>query len=142
MVPLHFRWQYFAAFAASLFFLGVILALYFGNPHLLASFGALIAAAGAVTVVIHIQYEIVLEHEFREQIRRLEDAGKAAGSPGMEATLDRITKQSREHAHQQVKKSRISAAVIVAIITAFGEVVHGFGEAAMHLIERMMVGRY
>lgn len=46
MVPLHFRWQYFAAFAASLFFLGVILALYFGNPHLLASFGALIAAAG------------------------------------------------------------------------------------------------
>jgi len=86
----------FCAFAASLFFLGVILVLYFGNPHLLASFGALIAAGGAVTVVIQIQYEIVLEHEFREQIRRLEDAGKAAGSPGMEATLDRITKQSRE----------------------------------------------
>src|SRR3954463_11794107 len=132
-----FGWQYFAVFSFFCLGVGGLLSHYYGDEHLLASFGALVAAVGAVMVVVQIRFEITLEHEYQNKIGKIDAGVTDAGGPAMQSTQSRIAEGLKRQAREEFQRARTSAAIIVAGITGLGEFVHGFGHYIMHWIERV-----
>jgi hypothetical protein len=132
-----FAWQYFAIGALILVALGVATSWLTGDPHYLPRFGAVVVAVGAVLVVVQIQFDIAIEREYQSIVRKIEDDDEPPPSPAIEALAERLKENSKAMAHEEVKKSRTSAAVIVATITGCGELVHGWGDLFMHRIHAL-----
>jgi hypothetical protein len=133
-----FSWQNFAMLAAGLVIVGLVVSLMTKNSHYLARFGTLVAAIGAVLVVLQIRFDIAVEREFQDLLRRLDYEDSSISSPVLDEVAGRIRQQSKLKAHEEVKAARTSAAIIVATITAAGELLHGWGDVLMHYLERLI----
>jgi hypothetical protein len=139
-VPRHstFVWQKFAVLAAMLVATGVVVSIVTNDSHYLNRFGALVAAIGAVLVVVQIRFDIAIEREFQLLLRRIDEEDESLRSPVLGQVANRLKEQSKLRAHEDVKTSRTSAAIIVAVITAGGEVLHGWGEEIIHGIKALL----
>ena len=129
-----FAWQSFAGLATVLVIIGITTSLITRDMHHLARFGALIAAVGAVLVIVQIRFDMVVEREFQALLRRIDEGDEAVLSPVLDEATARIKQQSKARAQEEVKASRTSAAIIVAAITACGEILHGWGDVVMHIL--------
>jgi CHASE3 domain sensor protein len=133
-----FVWQGFAGLAVALIVVGAIVSVATDDPHYLARFGAIVAAIGAVLVIMQIRFDIAIERDYQEFIRRIDSGDQLTGSAPIDEAANRIKNQSRAKAHEEVKESRTSAAVIVAAITAVGELLHGWGDMIMEYLRAMV----
>jgi CHASE3 domain sensor protein len=131
LIRLGFRWQSFAVFALFLVLVGILVSLCAEDPHYLERFGALIAAIGAILVVVQIRFDLAVEREFQQLLRQIDEGDQSVRSHVMDEVTERIKQQSKAKAHEEAKHSRTAAAVIVAAITACGELLHGWGEVLM-----------
>ena len=101
-----------------------------GEPHLFQRSGALVAAFGAILVIIQLLDEIKFEEQ-RSRILGLAEqemetnTTQLIGSEEVESRLRQKAYRSRADA---LRRRRISTAVAAAVCVFFGEVVHGYGD--------------
>jgi len=101
-----------------------------GNPHLFQRSGALVAALGAIIVVLQLLDEIKFEEERSKMLAIAEQETKnissqLVGSQEVESRLRQRVYRSRA---EVLRQRRIGTAVAASVCVFFGELVHGYGD--------------
>ena len=99
------------------------------NPHLFQRSGALVAALGALIVVLQLLDEMKFD-ELRSKMVRAgqEEQKKSDHLVGLQETESRLRQKIYSKRADELRQKRIATAIAASVCVFFGELVHGYGD--------------
>jgi hypothetical protein len=125
-------WQLYVL-SAGAYAIGIVGVLCLCDPHFLNRMGALVVAVGAIMIVVQFRYDLEVERTKAAMLassdREADRIGSdTSSSPVIKSIASRLLRDENEATLGGAEKLRSRAVLHVAIFTAAGVLVDGFGD--------------